>query len=379
MLSDENPRKAAYFGLNAVAHSIVCLLDGRHDVEDIRRTIHDAHGVDCSGEQIDSLLHVLEENGLIEGSPPGSQKPTPVPDQQRVIRLLGRVVQTWFLFKADRPLARLDTLIRRMARPAVFYGWVLSGFLGLIGVLAFRRQELAYVLGGLRGATRPVLLGLLAGTYFAKLFIGICHEFAHGAVCRYFGGRGIKMGAGLYYLAPVFVCDTSSTWLIEKKRNRILVSLAGPLCQMGFGACGAFLFMLPLPYTVRVAAVILMAVGYGENLLTDFNPLLRYDGYYILADLLELPNLRARSFAYLGQLFRHRKRPLPSTQDRTVCLVYGTLAFAYTFFVLCGIAMMFVSLARKGAVLHSLLLCLGPVLVISLFLLRRRAGRVGHP
>ena len=108
MLSDENPRKAAYFGLNAVAHSIVCLLDGRHDVEDIRRTIHDAHGVDCSGEQIDSLLHVLEENGLIEGSPPGSQKPTPVPDQQRVIRLLGRVVQTWFLFKADRPLARLD-------------------------------------------------------------------------------------------------------------------------------------------------------------------------------------------------------------------------------------------------------------------------------
>ncbi len=377
-MSDENPRKTAYFGLNEVAHSIVCLLDGRHEVEDIRSTIHDTHGVDCGGEQIDSLLQALEENGLLEGSPLESHKPAPVPDQQRVLRLLGRIVQTWFLFRADRLLARLDPLIRRIARPAVVYGCVLFGVLGLIVVIAFRRQELADVLSGLRGASRSALLGLLAAVYFARLFIGICHEFAHGAACRYFGGRGIKMGAGLYYLAPVFVCDTSSTWLIEKKRNRILVSLAGPLCQMGFGACGALLFMLPLPYPLRVAAVILMAVGYGENLLTDFNPLLRYDGYYILADLLELPNLRARSFAHLGQLFRRRRQAMPSTQDRAVCLVYGTLAFAYTFFVLCGISMMFISLARKGAVLHSLLLALGPVLVILLFLLKRKTGRAGH-
>ena len=378
VLSDENPRNTAYFGLNAVTHSIVRVLDGRHGVEEIQRMVKDAHGIDCSLEQIRALLRTLQENALLENSP-GAELVSPcVSTRNRAARALGWIVQIWFLFKADRLLAGLEPLTAQVARPAAFFGLVVFGALGLVAVVVFKRHDLIAILGDLRHLSRPTLVGILAGTYLIRLAIGICHEIAHGVTCYHFGGRRIKIGAGLYYLAPVFVCDTSAAWLIEKKRNRILVSLAGPLCQMVFGACGAVLFMLPLPHLVRLAAVILIVVGYGENLLTDFNPLLRYDGYYILADLLELPNLRARSFAHLRRLSLGREQPVSSTRERTVYLVYGALAFCYTLFVLFGISMMLVTLARKGALVHSLVLAFGLILVFSSLLTRRRTERASR-
>jgi putative peptide zinc metalloprotease protein len=363
VLSDEDPQRTSYFGLNTITHSIVCLLDGAHKTEEIGRIIKETHGIECTQEQVDAVLRTLQENNLLEGSSCARPRPAQMGAQRKVARALARLIQVWFLFRADRLLAALEPLIALMARPVALFVWIVSGVLGFASIIVFMRQDVIAMAVDLRHASRPELLAILAGTYAARFLIGICHEIAHGATCRYFGGRNIRMGAGFYYFAPVFVCDTSSAWLIEKKRNRILVSLAGPLCQMGFGACGAGLFLLPLPYSVRVMAIILMAVGYGENLLMDFNPLLRYDGYYILADLLEMPNLRARSFAHLWRLFFGGWQAVTSTWERNVYLVYGTLALCYTIFVLFGVSIMMVSLARRGAMFLLLLVSLGLVIL----------------
>jgi len=371
VLSDENPQRTSYFGLNTITRSIVCLLDGAHKTEEIGRIINETHGVECTRYQVDAVLRMLQENNLLEGSSCATLQPAPMNAQRRVVRALARLIEVWFLFKADRLLAALDPLIALMARPAALSAWIVSGVLGFASVIAFMRQDLIAMAVDLRHASRPELVAILAGTYSARFLIGICHEIAHGATCRHFGGRNIRMGAGFYYFAPVFVCDTSSAWLIERKRNRILVSLAGPLCQMGFGACGAWLFLLPLPYSARVMAIILMAVGYGENLLMDFNPLLRYDGYYILADLLEMPNLRARSFGHLRRLFFGGWQAVTSTWERNVYLVYGTLALCYTTFMLFGVFILMVSLARRGAMFHSLVVSLGLLLAFLSMIMPR--------
>jgi putative peptide zinc metalloprotease protein len=375
VLSDENPDKASYFGLSATTCSIVRLLDGRHEVAEICNSIRELHGVDCTPEQIEGLLRALQENGLLEENA-GRKSPAESASQgSRWAPILQWLIQVWFTFKADPLLAKLHPWVTLAARPVVVYALALFGILGFALVVTCEQRNLVAMLEEFRHSTRGTLAGVFVWAGIARLLISFCHEVAHGAACRHFGGRGIRIGAGLYYFTPVFICDTSSTWLIEKKRHRIMVSLAGPLCHLAFGALGACLFILPLPHAVHMSAFILIAIGYGENLLTDFNPLLRYDGYYILSDLLEMPNLRARSFAHMRHLFRGGKPICSSIRERTICLIYGFLAFGYTCFVLFGMVAVLVTLAWGGAIVQSLLLVMGPVLAISSMWVQRRTSR----
>ncbi len=326
VLYDGNPDGASYIGLNAVTSTIVRLFDGGHTLEDVRRIVNETHHVDCGLGDVSRVVDALAQRGLLAGTEP---QVIVTSVGSRLMRVLGWLVDVSFTFKVDWILARLDPVARGLAHRGVFWGLTVFGCAGILLALIQSRDVLAVFLR-LRDASVVGIGSALAVAYVVQLVVNVCHEMAHGLTCRYFGGRDIRLGVGIYFFMPVFVCNTSAAWLMKKKYQRVLVSMAGPLCQMVFGAAGAVLLLLPVGHTAQLCAVILIAVGYGRILSADFNPLLRFDGYYVLADLAESPNLRSRSFAHLRHVFLRRPAVARSQRDAMILITYGTLALAYT-------------------------------------------------
>ncbi len=152
---------------------------------------------------------------------------------------------------------------------------------------------------------------LILGTALAILTI---HEFAHGLTLKHYGGRVEEMGFLLLYFIPAFYCNVSDAWML-KKRERMLVTLAGGFVQLFLWALATIAWRLLSPETV-LSRICLIAIAFsGIQTLFNFNPLIRLDGYYLLADYLEIPNLRPRAYGFLKKQFSGW---LLGTQDRTV-------------------------------------------------------------
>jgi len=105
-------------------------------------------------------------------------------------------------------------------------------------------------------------------------------------------------------LVPVPYVDASAAAAFPGKRARMLVSGAGILAEAFIAAVAIIVWSSVEPGVVRAAAYQVLLIAGVSTLLINGNPLLRYDGYYVLADLLEIPNLASRANAYVGTLFR---------------------------------------------------------------------------
>jgi putative peptide zinc metalloprotease protein len=153
----------------------------------------------------------------------------------------------------------------------------------------------------------------------------IVHETAHGLTCKHFGRQVHRAGIGWYFFAPVAFVDTSDIWA-EARLPRILVSAAGPYSNLVLGGMAALAALLPAPDGCQDALWSFSLIGYVLALV-NMNPLLELDGYYIVMDLLEIPNLRARALAHLGTVLRGRAAAEPRL--RRVCVLFGVASLAY--------------------------------------------------
>ncbi len=167
-----------------------------------------------------------------------------------------------------------------------------------------------------------VLLGLIP----ANAIGAIVHEAAHGMTVKHFGRKVNRAGIGWYLITPVAFVDTSDMWL-EDRHKRALVSAAGPFANLvlaGMAAIGAATVTSPL-----MSAILWQFVLASYYLaLINLNPLLEFDGYYILSDFLDRPNLRDNSLSWIGNdlLGALRSRKL---KGHGVHLVYGAFALLY--------------------------------------------------
>ena len=123
-----------------------------------------------------------------------------------------------------------------------------------------------------------------------------CHEFAHGLTCKHYGGDVHEVGLLVMFFTPCFYCNVSDAWLIPEKRKRLWITAAGGYCDLCLWALAVFAWRLSDPQgLVNYLAWVVVTVC-AARVLFNFNPLLKLDGYYLLSDWLELPNLRQRSW-----------------------------------------------------------------------------------
>jgi len=179
----------------------------------------------------------------------------------------------------------------------------------------------------------------LLSAYFIVLVVITAHEFAHGLMCKRFGGQVHEVGFLLLYFMPAFYCDVSDAWLLPEKSKRLWVTFAGGYFEIFLWSLSTITWRLTEPHTlVNNTALVVMATS-GIKTLFNFNPLIKLDGYYLLSDYLEIPNLRWRAFGYLKDsirtLFGSAIRCIQETtrRERRVYLVYGLLAAAFSYWL----------------------------------------------
>ena len=159
------------------------------------------------------------------------------------------------------------------------------------------------------------------------------HEFAHGLTCKHFGGDVHEVGFLLMFFIPCFYCNVSDAWLMREKSRRLWVTLAGAWCDLCLWAAAVFVWRLTPPETVpHYLAWVLMGVT-GVRVFFNFNPLLKLDGFYLLSDAVDMPNLRDRA---TGRLAGHVRwllwgAPRPGAEHRgRFLLLFGLAAWVYS-------------------------------------------------
>lgn len=133
--------------------------------------------------------------------------------------------------------------------------------------------------------------------------VKIIHEFGHGLSCKAYGGEVHEMGLLFLVFSPCLYCNVSDAWTLPSKWKRIIISAAGIWVELCIAAIATFVWWnTPSNPGINNMALSLMIVCSVSTVIFNANPLMRYDGYYILADWLEIPNLRDRSNRYLQRL-----------------------------------------------------------------------------
>lgn len=167
----------------------------------------------------------------------------------------------------------------------------------------------------------------------------VLHELGHAFTNKRFGGECHELGVLLLVFTPCLYCNVSDTWLMSDKWRRMAVSAAGMYVELVLAAAATWLWWLTSPGLLNSLWLSVMVVCSVGTVLFNANPLLRYDGYFILTDLVEVPNLRweadIRMRHFLARHLLGNRQPTQAVAGTSSgwLLAYSAAAFAYRLFV----------------------------------------------
>ncbi len=238
-----------------------------------------------------------------------------------------------------------DKLFARMARP-VWWVWtkpVLWISIALIAAatLVFYRnsQGLDQALANLFHWENIALL------WVTTIVVKSIHELGHGLTCKHFGGEVHEVGFMSLVFTPYFFVNVSDTWTMPNRRHRILVSAAGIYVELIFAALSVFLWAMIQPGWFHNFLFNIIIITSVSTIMFNANPLMRFDGYYILTDLIEIPNLQGKARALIQHqfnqvLFGHSSKdavlsrmPLPRRRF-ALFYTYAILSWIYGYWVI---------------------------------------------
>ncbi len=172
----------------------------------------------------------------------------------------------------------------------------------------------------------------------------IIHEFGHGLSCKRFGGECHEMGVMLLVLTPCLYCNVSDSWMLPNKWHRAAIGAAGMYLELILASIATFVWWFSTPGMVHQLALSTMFVCSVSTIVFNANPLLRYDGYYILSDLTEIPNLRQKASSILNRKLgawclglEEPEDPFLPQRNQLFFALYTVAASIYKWIVLFGI------------------------------------------
>lgn len=244
------------------------------------------------------------------------------------------------LWDPGRFLDRHQALWRHLWSPVAALAWLAV----VLPALILLPSHWAELTGNLSDRVLQADNLLLTGLLFP--LIKAAHEMGHASATRAAGGEVHDMGVMVLVLMPVPYVDASAANVLRSRWQRALIGAAGMLVELFIAALAFYAWMVVEPGLVRAACFNVMLVAGVSTIIFNGNPLLRYDAYYILADLVELPNLAAQSARYWGYLIqryllrlRDLTSPAQTPSERAWYAVYGLASAGYRLFVTFAIAL----------------------------------------
>lgn len=344
----KDPVSLAYFHLSDDEYSLLRMLDGRTTLGALRKAFERrTPGLSLGAEALQAFLGGLYRNGLVTAESPQSGATL----WQR--RRTNRARAVWHLLPGilairfrgvdpSRPLSTLHVLFRWIFSP-----WCL-GFAGafVATAIVFAATRFGDLLAALPAADAFFTAGNLALLFAVIGGVKVLHELAHGLTCRHFGGECHEIGVMLLVFAPCLYCDVSDSWMFAQKRRRIAVAAAGIVVELILAAVATFGWWFSEPGLFHAVCLNVMLVCSINTIWLNGNPLLRYDGYFVLSDLLEIPNLAAESRAAVARLIFGEVESAPRFSDGPtwILLTYGVLSAVYRIALTIAIAWMVLKL-----------------------------------
>jgi multidrug resistance efflux pump len=191
--------------------------------------------------------------------------------------------------------------------------------------------------------------------WLGLIVVTTCHEFAHGLTCKHFGGEVHEVGFLMIYLTPAFYCNVSDAWLFREKSKRLWVMLAGSYCDWCLWSILVVVCRLTIPNSLINYLSWLMVALLGARIFFNLNPLIKLDGYYLLSDWVEIPNLRQRSMDYLMSHLRWLLwgGSRPEREDKGAFLLgFGIMSWVFSLvFLALGLSAMFRFMGQRWGAL----------------------------
>src|SRR6266699_3311197 len=317
----KHPVSGRFYRFREAERFIAEQLDGETPLNGIRERTEEQFGATLDVDTLNAFIKNLDKIGLLD-----TGKPAATRDPGRGPRIRGSFLYLRFaFFDPDRLLARLVPRLRFFFTRRFLVLSAMPILLGLAITLANAREIAGDIPRLYQASAILPFLGLI-------LVVASIHEFAHGLTCKHFGGEVHELGFMVMYFQPAFYCNVSDAWLFPEKSKRLWVGFAGPYLELVLWALATIAWRLTEPDTwINYTALIVMTLS-GLRSFLDFNPFVKLDGYYLLSDYLEIPNLRRRSFKYVGDGvkrllgFGRTLRAYISQRERRIYLVYGLVA-----------------------------------------------------
>jgi putative peptide zinc metalloprotease protein len=329
-------------------HGVIGLMDGERTVHDLWEIATETLGDDApTQDEMIRLLAQLHGADVLQCDvPPDSaellqrfEKREKQEWQQKLMSPLSLRVR---LFDPDLFLRKLAVLIRPLMNKWGALLWMAVVVPAFVMAGMHWTELTENVLDRVMTAQNLILIWLLFPV------IKALHELGHGAMARYYGGEVHDMGVMFLVFTPVPYVDASTASAFPERRQRALVSAGGMIVEVFLAALAFYVWVAAEPGAVRTVAYNAILIGGFTTLTFNANPLLRFDGYYILADLLEIPNLRQRANAYVSYLAefhalgnKELTRPEAIGTESFWLVFYAVAAFIYRVFII-GVIMMFV-------------------------------------
>jgi len=347
----KDPVAMRYFHLQPEEYELLTMLDGRTAPAALRHAINRKLAPrELSAEALHAFLVRLHQGGLVlaETGGQGAALDTRQREQIGQRRRFAWLQILALRFRGCDPQPFIEWLYPRCRW--LLSPWpLLAGIVLVLGALLLLFSRWQMFLDRLPAATAFFSAENLLWVGVSLAVVKILHELGHALAARHFGTPCHEIGLMLLVFVPCLYCNVSDTWLLPNRWRRAAVAAAGIYVELVIAAACTFLWWTSTPGPVNMLLLGAMFVCSVSTVLFNGNPLMRYDGYYILSDLVGIPNLAQRSRQALleplarltlgmrlfsGRLFPERRRGL--------LVGYAVASLVYRVLVLTAILWMIV-------------------------------------
>lgn len=342
-----DPTSNQFYRLNPIAFDFVSLLDGTRTVDDAWKISLSKFGDNSPTQnEIIQLISQLYSSNLlsVDTTPETEQLLSRGRDRLRrkfAAQAIGIMYFKIKLINPDRILTALEPLFRPFINIYGLLAWIV---LVLSAAYAITNSgKWSQFLDGIDTYFNPGNWGLIL---VAFVVTKLWHELGHGIICKRYGGQVPEFGTMLLVLIPSPYVDASACWAFPNKWHRMAVGGGGMLFEWVLASIATFIWVNSDPGTTQQIAYNVMFTSSVSTVLFNANPLMRFDGYYMLSDLLEVPNLAQRSnkmlmYYFQKYIYRLRNVTPPSTLPGEVAIltIYGILSGIYRVFLFFSITL----------------------------------------
>ncbi len=338
----KDPIGLNYFRFQEEEFALMKMLDGKSSLDDLKHGFEEMFAPQqISVDEIGQFVGMLHRSNLVIADMPGQGR-------QLLKRRGERKRQEWLAalsnvlairFKGIDPERLLNWLY-----PKVRWFWTRTALVTCC-LLALSALTLVLVQWDMFWAKLPSFHEFFAKGNWLWLAIAvgvtkICHEFGHGLSCKHFGGECHELGFMMLVLTPCLYCNVSDSWMLPNKWKRAAIGAAGMYVELCIASIATYVWWFSEPGFVNEMALNVMFVCSVSTLIFNANPLLRYDGYYILSDLSEIPNLRQKATTILSRKLgtwclgmEEPDDPFLPQRNQIFFALYSVASAAYSWFV----------------------------------------------